>query len=173
MSNHFSKRSPEKNLSLTISLQRGIWSSSKFIKTILYHNTIHYLLISNPLRLTGAIRPNYLDFEVIALGNRRWSFLSILKLQLPLGFILVIVAVGIIVLLENKYSSFNLSGRPRLDNGVPAPNFTLPGLDGKMANLADYKGEVVLLNIWATWCPPCVEEMPSMEKLYQELKENN
>ena len=54
--------------------------------------------------------------------------------------------------------------------GVPAPSFTLPGLDGKMVSLADYKGKVVLLNIWATWCPPCVEEMPSMEKLHQELK---
>jgi len=55
--------------------------------------------------------------------------------------------------------------------GVPAPNFTMPGLDGKTASLTDYRGKVVLLNIWATWCPPCVEEMPSMEKLHQELKD--
>jgi peroxiredoxin len=53
---------------------------------------------------------------------------------------------------------------------VPAPNFTFPGLDGKKVSLADYKGKVVLLNIWATWCAPCVAEMPSMQKLYQELK---
>lgn len=39
-----------------------------------------------------------------------------------------------------------------------------------MVSLADYKGEVVLLNIWATWCLPCEAEMPSMEKLHQELK---
>ena len=84
--------------------------------------------------------------------------------------VLIVVGVGIIVLLQTKDSSFNLSRKPRLEKGVPAPNFTLPGLDGKMVSLADYKGKVVLLNIWATWCPPCVEEMPSMEKLYQELK---
>ena len=84
---------------------------------------------------------------------------------------LVIVGVGVIVLLQTKDSFLNLSGKPRLGKGVPAPDFTLPDLDGKMVSLADYKGKVVLLNIWATWCPPCVEEMPSMEKLYQELKD--
>jgi len=86
---------------------------------------------------------------------------------------LVIVGVGIIILLQTKDSSFNLSGRPRLGKGVSAPDFALPDLDGKTVNLADYKGKVVLLNIWATWCPPCVEEMPSMEKLHQELKDED
>jgi peroxiredoxin len=84
--------------------------------------------------------------------------------------LLVIVGVGIIVLLQTKDSSFNLSGKPRLGKGVPAPDFTLPGLDGKKISIAEYKGKVIFLNIWATWCPPCVEEMPSMEKLYQKLK---
>jgi peroxiredoxin len=84
---------------------------------------------------------------------------------------LIIIGVGVIVLLQTKDSSFNLSGNPRLGKGLPAPNFTLPGLDGKMVSLADYKGKVVLFNIWATWCPPCVVEMPSMEKLNQELKD--
>ena len=84
---------------------------------------------------------------------------------------LVIVGVGIIVLLQTKNSSFNLSGKPRLGKGAPAPDFTLPDLDGKMVSLAGYEGKVVFLNIWATWCPPCVEEMPSMEKLHIELKD--
>jgi peroxiredoxin len=85
--------------------------------------------------------------------------------------ILIIVGVGIIVLLQTKDSFFNLSGRPRLGKGAPAPDFTFPDLNGQMVSLADYKGKVVVLNIWATWCPPCVEEMPSMEKLHQELKD--
>jgi len=95
------------------------------------------------------------------------------NLQSIMLIFLIIIGVGIIVLLQTKDSSFNLSGKPRLEKGVPAPNFTLPGLDGKMVSLADYKGKVVLLNIWATWCSPCVEEMPSMEKLYQKLKGEN
>jgi peroxiredoxin len=84
---------------------------------------------------------------------------------------LFIIGAGIIVLLQTKDSSFNLSGSPPLGKSLPAPDFTLPNLDGKMVSLVDYKGKVILLNIWATWCPPCVEEMPSMEKLYQELRE--
>ena len=84
--------------------------------------------------------------------------------------LVIFVCVGVLVLLQTKDSSFNLSGRPLLGKDVPAPNFTFPDLDGKMVSLIDYKGKVVLLNIWATWCAPCVAEMPSMEKLYQELK---
>ena len=85
--------------------------------------------------------------------------------------VLLVLGVGILVLLQTRDSSFNLSERPVLGKGMPAPNFTFPDLKGKMVSLADYKGKVVLLNIWATWCPPCVEEMPSMEKLHQELKD--
>ncbi len=48
--------------------------------------------------------------------------------------------------------------------------FTLTALDGKTYSLADLRGHVVLLNFWATWCPPCRKEMPDMEKLYQRLQ---
>jgi len=83
---------------------------------------------------------------------------------------ILLIGVGIIILLQTNKSSFNQAGKPRFEKGAPAPNFTLPDLNGKMVSLADYKDQVVLLNIWATWCRPCVEEMPSMEKLHQELK---
>ena len=84
--------------------------------------------------------------------------------------VLIVVGVGIIVLLQLKDSLFNPSEKPPLGKGVSAPNFSLPDLEGKTVSLTDFKGKVVLLNIWATWCAPCVAEMPSMEKLYQELK---
>ena len=71
-------------------------------------------------------------------------------LQPLMLIVLIIVGVGIIVLLQSKNASFNLSGNPRLGKGVPAPDFTLPDLDGKMVSLAGYKGKVVFLNIWAT-----------------------
>jgi peroxiredoxin len=55
--------------------------------------------------------------------------------------------------------------------GSSAPDFSFKNLKGEQVRLSDYRGQVVLLNIWATWCHPCVEELPSMEKLYRELKD--
>jgi peroxiredoxin len=51
-----------------------------------------------------------------------------------------------------------------------APDFHLPNLDGNLVRLADFKGKVIFLNFWATWCPPCIQEMPWMETLYRSLK---
>jgi len=57
-----------------------------------------------------------------------------------------------------------------LEIGSTAPQFHTTDLrTSRPASLADYRGKVVLLNIWATWCPPCRAEMPSMEKLHQKL----
>lgn len=52
----------------------------------------------------------------------------------------------------------------------PAPALKLKDLDGKTHDLAQLKGKVVLINFWATWCPPCRREMPSMERLSQAFK---
>ncbi len=56
--------------------------------------------------------------------------------------------------------------------GTVAPEFEVNDLDGGLARLSDHKVEVVLVNIWATWCLPCLIEMPSMERLYQEIGED-
>jgi thiol-disulfide isomerase/thioredoxin len=53
---------------------------------------------------------------------------------------------------------------------APAPAFELPTLDGKRFSLASVKGQVVFVNFWATWCPPCRSEMPSMLALGRELE---
>jgi thiol-disulfide isomerase/thioredoxin len=47
----------------------------------------------------------------------------------------------------------------------PAPALSIEGPDGKLLRLADFKGKVVVLNLWATWCAPCVAEMPTLAKL--------
>ena len=56
---------------------------------------------------------------------------------------------------------------------VPAPQFVLEDMDEEKINFDEYKGKVVLLNFWATWCPPCRREMPSMERLYQKYKDDD
>jgi len=52
---------------------------------------------------------------------------------------------------------------------LKAPAFALPGLDGETRDKHDYRGRVVLLNFWASWCPPCREEFPSLQRLQQTL----
>ncbi|CAN7204903.1 redoxin domain-containing protein [Rossellomorea sp. LjRoot5] len=55
-----------------------------------------------------------------------------------------------------------------LTKGDRAPDFTLTTLEGEEVKLSDYKGKKVILNFWATWCPPCKAEMPHMEQYYEK-----
>lgn len=52
-----------------------------------------------------------------------------------------------------------------------APSFTLPSVSGGQLSLKDYRGKVVFINFWATWCATCKVEMPSMEKVYRKFKD--
>jgi len=56
-----------------------------------------------------------------------------------------------------------------LKKGKEAKPFTLKDLEGRDVSLSDYSGKIVFLNFWATWCPPCRKEMPSMEALQKKL----
>lgn len=53
--------------------------------------------------------------------------------------------------------------------GVKAPDFELKTLDGKSVKLSDLQGKKVILNFWATWCPPCKAEMPEMQKYHEKI----
>lgn len=87
--------------------------------------------------------------------------------RIPYG--LAILAAALVVL-------FAWANRGRFSPVVPggdAPHFTAFGLDGAETNLDDFSGRVLLVNIWATWCPPCREEMPSMQRLYETVADED
>jgi peroxiredoxin len=75
--------------------------------------------------------------------------------------------VGVVLLISVAW--MNQDRIPPVTVGTVAPDFAFEDLDGGLVHLSDYSGEVVLVNIWATWCPPCLDEMPSMERLYQRI----
>ena len=61
----------------------------------------------------------------------------------------------------------------RFDEKVKAQNFALKDLNGNEVHLEDYREKIIFLNFWTTWCPACLVEMPSMEKLYRKFKNND
>ena len=65
------------------------------------------------------------------------------------------------------------AGAAAVAAGKMAPDFTLTDLDGKQHSLSGFRGKVVFLNLWATWCPPCRSEMPSIKGLYSAFQKDN
>ncbi len=80
-------------------------------------------------------------------------------------FILIVAVVGLILVLIPKGSR----GPRIIGQGDSAPEFRLTSLDGRQVSLSDFKGKVAMVHFWATWCPPCVQEMPMIEKLYRDF----
>lgn len=78
-----------------------------------------------------------------------------------------IVFMGLVLII-----SLGMARAPKTD-GQMAIDFTLADLEGVKVKLSDYKGKVVFLNFWATWCPPCRREMPSMQELHEKLKKKD
>lgn len=62
-------------------------------------------------------------------------------------------------------------GLTKLPDAPAAPDFVLKDMDGNQYQLSDYRGQVVIINFWATWCPPCRDEMPSMQSAWEQLEQ--
>lgn len=90
------------------------------------------------------------------------------KLSLLLGGILIVLILVAGYLHERE----DTASAPTQGNIPNLQDLTFTDLQGRKVSLNDYRGKVVLLNFWATWCPPCREEMPMFEKVYQRYKED-
>lgn len=91
------------------------------------------------------------------------NFNLMFKLPLTLSIVITIVLHSSIVFAEQSLTS--------LSKPQQAPGFTLLDMDGVKHQLSDYKGQPVIINFWATWCPPCRAEMPSMERAWNKIKD--
>ena len=85
-------------------------------------------------------------------------------------FILVAALAWVIVSTDRTGTS-TAGAIPAPRDGFLVPDFTLQTLEGETVSLSDMRGQAVLVNLWATWCPPCRAEMPAMQKMYAEYKE--
>lgn len=102
--------------------------------------------------------------------NRRSSFQNALSL-IVVGIGLVAVGAAAMTLITLRQSQAGRQAEPSVipaQADYPAPILALKDLDGAPRSLSDYRGQVVLVNLWATWCPPCVAELPALEAFYRD-----
>lgn len=97
------------------------------------------------------------------LNTKSYKLLIILAI---VGLILALVIAGL--LLTQGNANNELSSKSSLEAKEPSPNFTLELIDGGNFNFSDYKGKPILINFFASWCLPCREEMPALEKVAHE-----
>jgi peroxiredoxin len=89
------------------------------------------------------------------------------KIILVFQLLLFLLPISNVVAADQAKSIYEL------ENKIVAPDFSLKDVDGKTHKLSDYRGKVVMINFWATWCPPCRFELPSMQRAYEKLKLQN
>lgn len=80
-------------------------------------------------------------------------------------------AVLIVILGAAGYFAWRQHQRRPVAIGDAAPIFTVPAFPSGSLDLKDYRGKVVVVNLWATWCPPCVEETPSLEQFAEKMRD--
>jgi cytochrome c biogenesis protein CcmG, thiol:disulfide interchange protein DsbE len=93
------------------------------------------------------------------------------KNQRIILYILILIAGAAWIVLSTNTTSATMDKISAPQAGFAAPDFTLKTPDGEEYTLSELKGNAVLVNLWATWCPPCRAEMPVIEKMYQEYKD--
>lgn len=133
-------------------------SSADLEKDWLFRLSLSTLAMTVPFLVTLAL----------ATKDRRQHALS---LSGKVGLVIAILSLGLAWRPVNDGITRSKQSRNLALRDVAAPPFDTMDILGKTQRLGDYKGDVVLVNIWATWCSPCRKEMPKLNRLYQERKQ--
>jgi peroxiredoxin len=88
------------------------------------------------------------------------------------NFISILIFFGCFVIWFNAAQAAQRQSLHEVKDKPLASEFVLKDIDGKEYRLSQFRGKVVIVNFWATWCPPCREEMPSMDRAYEKLKKS-
>ena len=103
-----------------------------------------------------------MNWSILLKDKRRWTILTIVVLVLGIGWT---------ISSRLPPASANAEDQPASPReGFSAPDFTLDLLGGGQVTLSELRGKTVVVNLWATWCPPCRAEMPAIEKVYRDNK---
>ena len=95
-------------------------------------------------------------------------------MQRRLIYIIILILGFVWILVSADTSGTSTVGKISApQQGFPAPNFELKTPQGETVRLSDLRGQAVLVNLWATWCPPCRAEMQTIERVYNEYKDQN
>jgi len=104
-----------------------------------------------------------------------WAKISdVVFILLLIGLLIPASRMEIVVFVKQltSFSPKAIEAQERKSVTAEAYDWVLETEDGKVMNMSDFKGKTLFINQWATWCPPCVAEMPSIQKLYEQVKDN-
>src|SRR4051794_2949627 len=134
------------------------WANGPLLITPLTAALMMALASSTPFVIVVFLATRERRSHRLSWSERLGLFLAVVSLAVPTFFIrgTILLWIGM---------------RHEAAHNIPAPAFQARDLNGNDQRLADHKGEVVLVNVWATWCGACLAEMPKLDRLYQEHKD--
>ena len=129
-----------------------------------------YAVLANPERRRAYDRSIGITSQTAAERPARRSGLSRRERGMAIGGALAaLLVIALVWVLTGRSAQPNLPAVAEVNRS--APDFALPGLNGETVRLSDYKGKVVVINFWGSWCVPCKEETPALQRVYQKLRE--